>query len=267
MKNKLGVTYSLFSGEELLKDSILSIRKQVDYINVVWQEQSWTGKKANPEIEKMLTQYQQEGLIDSIIKFEFDLRDDFHGNAALVVEKKNLGLNDLKKAKCTHALLMDVDEFYKEEEFELAKKYIYENKITHSACSIFDYRVLPIYRMRDVQTYAVPFIFKILPSSKVCGRNDLPCVVDPLRTTPFVSAFHKFYYLNMINMHHMTGVRKDFYSKTDNTISNYYEAGRKNIEKYVELQSEMERMSEEEILNSGYIKVDDCFNIMNEWKD
>lgn len=36
--NKLGITYSLFDGEELLKYSIKQIRKSADYINVVYQK-------------------------------------------------------------------------------------------------------------------------------------------------------------------------------------------------------------------------------------
>ena len=40
--NKLGVSYNLFNGEELLEASIKSIRQNVDYINVIYQEYSWT---------------------------------------------------------------------------------------------------------------------------------------------------------------------------------------------------------------------------------
>ena len=34
---KIGVSYNLFDGEELLESSIKSIRKNVDYISVVYQ--------------------------------------------------------------------------------------------------------------------------------------------------------------------------------------------------------------------------------------
>ena len=70
-KNKLGVSYNLFCGEELLRSSIMSIRNQVDYINVVWQEYSWTGERADEKLLVLLNELIAEGLIQKIIKFEF----------------------------------------------------------------------------------------------------------------------------------------------------------------------------------------------------
>lgn len=264
--NKLGATYSLFSGEELLKSSIISIRKHVDYINVVWQDVSWTGKPASSNVLSILNEYQEAGLIDKIIKFEFELDDTLRGNAKLTCQKKNLGLRDLKKAGCTHVLFMDVDEFYVEDEFAKAKEYVYKHGITHSVCSIYDYRIKPIYRMRDAQTYAVPFIMKMPLFATLRGKNQLPCRVDNLRVLPYNKLFNKFYYLNEVNMHHMTGLRKDYSLKMDSTISNYFEEGRKSIEAHSKLQSTMENMTEEEILRSGYIKVDDIFGLREEWE-
>ena len=53
--NKWGVSYSLFDGEELLEPSILSIRDCVDYINVVYQKESWVGTPATENIEKAMS--------------------------------------------------------------------------------------------------------------------------------------------------------------------------------------------------------------------
>ena len=39
---KLGIAYNLFDGEELLVDSIKSIRNSVDYIIVIYQQVSNT---------------------------------------------------------------------------------------------------------------------------------------------------------------------------------------------------------------------------------
>lgn len=265
-KNKLGVSYSLFCGEELLKCSILSIRGSVDYINVVWQEYSWTGEKANEKIEALLQQFVQEGLINNIIKFEFDPYKKINKYGRLLNKKKNLGLRDLKKHGCTHVMLMDVDEFYRFEEFSKAKQFVYEKKITHSACSIYDYRILPIYRQNEPCDYCVPFIFKLTWFSRVSGLLRMPCYVDPNRTFPFIPFIHKFYYLNMINMHHMTGVRKNYAKKLRNTLSHYSENGKKAIKEYAGLQKKMEKMTEEEILESGYIKVPDEFKILEKWE-
>lgn len=268
-KNKLGVTYNVFCGEELLRFSILSIRKQVDYINIVWQEYSWTGEKADDNLESLLNGLLEEGLIDKIIRFEFDVCRTDNNYSKLQCKKKNMGVRDLKRVGCTHGMLMDVDEFYRESEFAKAKQFIYKNKITHSVCSIYDYRILPIYRMREVRDYCVSFIFKLTIFSMVVARvriNNMPCHIDPHRTFPFIPILHKFYYLNMVSMHHMTGVRKDYDFKLKNSLSNYSENGRRAIKQYGELQNKMENMTEKEILKSGYIRVEDEFGILQEWK-
>ncbi len=48
---KLGVSYNLFDGEELLEKSILSIRENVDYISVVFQMVSNLGDICNSNIK------------------------------------------------------------------------------------------------------------------------------------------------------------------------------------------------------------------------
>ena len=51
---KLGVSYNLFDGEELLTDSIKSIRDSVDIVSVVYQTESNFGQKANPGLANLL---------------------------------------------------------------------------------------------------------------------------------------------------------------------------------------------------------------------
>ena len=63
----------------------------------------------------------------------------------------------------------------------------------------------------------------------------------------------------------MTGIRKDYNKKMNASMSNFNEQGRKMVEKYSELQRNLEMMSEEEILSNGYIKLDDDFGILKEW--
>ena len=164
-------------------------------------------------------------------------------------------------------MLMDVDEFYYADEFKKAKEFVYEKNITHSVCSIYDYRISPIYRMRDARDYCVPFIFKLTKLSKVRAISNLPCRVDSFRTFfPYIPFIHKFYYLNMVSMRHMTGIRKNYENKLQASISNYSDEGRKAVCEYRKLQYSLENMSEDEILENGYIKVKDDFRILEEWK-
>ena len=46
---KLGISYNVFDGEELLEKSILCIRDQVDFISVVYQEKSNFGNQCDPK--------------------------------------------------------------------------------------------------------------------------------------------------------------------------------------------------------------------------
>lgn len=269
MKRKLGVTYNVFNGEELLECSIKSIREQVDYVNIVWREySSWTLEKANEKLEPLLDRLKKEGLVDNIIKFTFDKEKD-KNYWQLRCKKQNLGIKDLKRNGCTHFMMMDADEFYNGDELKKAKQFIYDYNITHSACAVYDYRPLSVYRMRDVRDYSVGLIFKMTALSRVVARgkiNNSPCNIDPHRTIPFIPFLHKFYYLNLVSMHHMTGVRKDYSIKMRNTLSNHSEGGKQAIKEYTELQARMEKMTEEEILSLGYIKVEDQFNILETWK-
>jgi len=50
----LGLAYNLFDGEELLEYSIKSIRKNVDFICVVWQKISNHGEQCNEGLEELL---------------------------------------------------------------------------------------------------------------------------------------------------------------------------------------------------------------------
>jgi len=263
-KVKLGATYNVFNGEELLEASIRAIRDDVDYINVVWQEYSWMNEKINARMLDCIHELQKKKLIDCVIKFEFDTKDIKH-LGRLRCKKTNLGLRDLKKNHCTHFIMLDADEFYRKAEFQKAKKFVIDNNITHSFCSIYDYRISPCYRMEDIRDYSVGFIHKFTIFSWIIGKkriNNTSCKVDLFRTVPYIPLFHRFYYLNMVSMHHMTGVRRDYNNKMRNTISNYSERGRKAIQEYTQLQNNMSKMSEKEILQNGYIKVKDEFKLM-----
>ena len=51
---KLGVSYNVFDGEELLESSIKSIRSEVDYISVVYQTVSNFGNQCSEELIPLL---------------------------------------------------------------------------------------------------------------------------------------------------------------------------------------------------------------------
>lgn len=73
-KSKWGVSYSVFDGEELLEASLRNIRPHVDYINVIWQKESWYGAPANADLYPLLLKLKDAGLIDELIEYKVNLR-------------------------------------------------------------------------------------------------------------------------------------------------------------------------------------------------
>lgn len=216
-KHLFGVSYSVFDGEELLEKSVESIRSQVDYINVVWQDVSWKGAAGNKEVPILLERLKSEGKIDEIIKFTPDISIKAARNEE---RKRNIGLEAAKKFGCDYFMTMDCDEFYLEDEVREAKQFILKHGVTHSFCGFVNYGPLPTERFIDPSSYAVQFFSKIngksyLGVEKGRNKNRIAEVDQTRELSDFAGA--KYYFLTHIHMHHMTLVRKDLYKKFMNT--------------------------------------------------
>lgn len=221
---KVGVSYNLFDGEELLEASIKSIRDKVDYISVIYQLVSYTGNPASPDLEEKLNQLVNKGLIDQLY-----LYTPASGAKARYSEatKRDIGLSLAKKQNCNYFMAMDVDEFYDGEEFEDALKYIVQNNITTSAVSIIEYYKSPEYQFSGIHTFAspgdymyncyVPFLIKIDDTVRqLHGTMYFPCKVDPTRNLNYPGMF-KLFSVQEIAMHHMSTIRKDLVKKFANS--------------------------------------------------
>ena len=228
-KMKLAVSYNLFDTEELLEASIATIREEVDYINVVYQTVSNTGKPCSKELISTVKELENQGFIDELILYtpNFDIQP--HDNE---LKKRNIGLKFAKKNKCTHFLSLDSDEFYNNEQLAIAKKTIIENQIDYTAVRLTNYFKSAIYEMNyhNQPDYFVSFIFKIKRFHKFELNIHFPVLVDPTRRIKG----RKFLLFdkNTIQMHHMTLVRKNIRSKLESSSSNHVYI-KNNIEDYV----------------------------------
>ena len=249
---KLGISYSVWDGEELLEASLKSVRKNCDYINIVWQKYSWYGEPCSENLEKFLNTLKEKGLVDEIILFEPDLQKTSNLNE---LNKRNLGLKYVKKAKCTHFLTMDTDEFYKNDEFLNAKNYILKYGITHSICRITTYTRIN-YREVEPAEYFVPFIHKINRFSKLKMNacSPVPWLADATRQLP-VNIFSNICTLHNISMHHYVGVRKNIGKKYKNSSANWSDEQQINTINYFNQNAEL--MAQ----NNHWIKVENIFNI------
>lgn len=215
---KLGVAYNLFDGEELLEASIRSIRDEVDYITVIYQQISNHGDKLSEKVEPLLNKLLNEKLIDSIYLYTPNLRKKAYENEVI---KRNIGLKLAKKSKCTHFMTIDTDEFYDIDQFRKAKREIENNNFDGSVCHIVEYLREPIYQFEDMPDFYVPFIYKIRPFVRFKRNTKLDYKCDPTRRmkSKKLICFDK----NDLVMHHMTLVRKDLKKKMSNSsISGAY---------------------------------------------
>ena len=206
-----GVSYSVFDGEELLEDSLKTIRPHVDYINVVYQRHSWYGNPANPELVSILKQLQNQGLIDELIEYIPNYKLGAGKQERL---KRNLGLKYAKKHGVDYFMCMDTDEFYIAAEVINAKKRIITNGITHSFCHIVTYAT-PTQRSL-APSYFVQFFSFIGPFSKLKWNKHNVTLVDPTRQLNHIMGA-KYYVLPALEMHHMTGYRKNLIKKLQNS--------------------------------------------------
>ena len=155
---KLGVSYNIFDGEELLENSIRSIRDNVDYISVVYQEISNFGNPCNENLVSLINKLKTEGLVDEIFKYKPQPQRGGHFNE---INKRNIGLLLSEGAKCTHHMAMDSDEFYTDEQFKFLKKEMIEGDYDSSCCQMVTYYKEPNYRLDPKEDYYVSLIYKI----------------------------------------------------------------------------------------------------------
>jgi len=203
---KLGISYNMFDGYELLESSVTAMKPMVDHISVVFQETSNNGKTTidGEIILKLLKRLESDGLIDSIIKFNPNSSKTVHQNE---IDKRQTGYNKAKEAGCTHYLSMDVDEFFIEDEFNKAKSIIEDGGYDGAVVDYVNYYGDFNHQIPYDSKSFVPFIYKIDGDRRFQHGNVLTnqFLCDPtrqLRSNKVVK-----FKPSDIMMHHMSYVR------------------------------------------------------------
>lgn len=212
---KLGVSYNIFDGEELLENSIKSIRENVDYISVVYQEVSNFGNPCDENLVTLLKSLKKEGLIDELHKYRPQPQRGGHFNE---ITKRNIGVFLSQGNGCTHHMAMDSDEFYTTEQFKFLKTTVLEGDYDSSVSQMCTYYKKPIYQLDPKEDYYVSLIFKIDDKSKYELGCPFPVLVDPTRR--MVSDKCKIFTREEIEMHHMSFVRNNINTKLLNSSAN-----------------------------------------------
>jgi hypothetical protein len=225
---KLGVSYNVFDGEELLEGSIKQIRTEVDYVSVVYQTISNFGNPCNPTLISLLEKLKNEGLIDELYHYKPKTDKGGHYNE---ITKRNVGLSISQRAGCTHHMSMDSDEYYNTLEFNNIKKLIEYGDYDSSYCQMMTYYKDWEYVLDPPETYYVSLIFKLNTDSTYVFGANAPVLVDPTRK---MSNCIKPLILerNKIQMHHGSYIRNDIKLKLVNSSASIN--FNKDIEKIVD---------------------------------
>jgi hypothetical protein len=222
---KLGVSYNLFDGEELIESSIKCIRNDVDFISVIYQTTSNFGNTCSESLVPLLNNLKEKGMIDEMVKYNPSIKNGGHYNE---ITKRNLGLYLSENAGCTHHMAMDSDEFYTEEQFKYLKKIMIDGDYDSSACQMVTYYKNPIYRLEPKEEYYVPLIYKIRNNIEYVFAHQFPVLVDPTRRMNPEKC--KIFTRDEIEMHHMSYIRKNLRMKLNNSSA---KSNFKSIDKIV----------------------------------
>lgn len=200
---KLGISYIVFEGEELLGHAIKAIRPVVDFVSVIYQTTSFYGLPAHPELVHNLKQIKE---IDYLYHYCNDLNISRAENE---VNIRNFGLEISKKFGCIHHISADVDEFYELEWLEYAKRNF------SGDCSVVfleNYFKKPTFRIAPSQRHVVSFIHPV--STKYNTKVKFPFNVDITRKCDPCENCKVF---TEFVMHHMSFVRKNIRRKLENS--------------------------------------------------
>lgn len=210
---KLGVTYNVFDGIELLEPSIKSIRNAVDYVNVVYQTTSNYGEYFNNQ--ELLNDLVARKLVDGLILYNPNIRIQPKQNETY---KRNIGLADLRENNCTYFMNLDVDEFYKIDELIYAKDEIIKNGYEGTIVRNIRYYKYPTVEILNFLGGYVDYAPLIYSTKYNLGTFNSRYLLDPSRriNTRNIHAFP----INEVVMHHMAYIREDIRKKFNNKSSN-----------------------------------------------
>lgn len=274
---KLGVTYIVFDGAELLEHSIRQIKSHVNYINVIYQNVSWFGVPLPKEDLAILQNLLKTKQIDELVLFSsfVPLKDKSLSSVmkakSYETAKRQAGLALCLRRGCTHYLCMDSDEFYESNQFANAKAEIIKNNYVQTASKFINYVNTPTLH-RGYGAGYVPFICKISQAAKMGAKFFLKC--DPTRGISGITGkSHEFTTTGLV-MHHMETVRRDLLLKYNSTTRGLMD--RKRTAELVAIIGKIDERSTsfdfKKIIfpKSGHGKLTSCKNIFNipyqKWK-
>lgn len=211
---KLGISFNVFDGEELLEGAINQIRSEVDYISVVYQTLSNFGQPSDLGLVPLLNRLKEQGKIDEMVLYTPKDLEGFNNEVA----KRNLGLELSRDNKCTHHMSMDTDEYYLLDEFKYMTSKVEKEYADAAYCQMQTYYKSWDYALDPPEEYYVATIYKIKENAKFVFSYPCSVLVDPTRrmskiTNPLIFKREE------IQMHHGSYIRNNIMTKLLNSSS------------------------------------------------
>lgn len=246
----------VFDGFELLEAAIKSVRQVTDFISVTYQNTSYFGNPASPDLLTTLENLRNQKLIDKLIFFETNLKIHHKINE---LNLRNVGLNASREAGCTHHISADVDEFYKPQELEFAKSVMDGSDYDFSIVPQEVYFKDPTYLVTPSQNLLAAFMHPVENEYEM--NKTFPFRIEVTRRFKKYDKFRVFTKQEII-MHHMSYVRKDIKAKFANSDNAQYIY---KLQKFIENHDTYKLGGRvcllPDYLNRKTIEVDNIFNI------
>ena len=217
---KLGISYNIFDGEEMLPFAIKNLRPFADFIVVVYQTTSNYGNE-NPNLLPVLENLQKEGLVDKLFLYEPNLiyNDDktlnWKSGTLNEIEKREIGLKICRANNCDTYMTLDCDELYDPKEFQWAQKDFMDNGYDTSFTQLLTYYKYPTMELRPLETWYQPLFYKIKRDTKFEMQDNYPIHID--RTKMVKAGYTRIYTRDEIQQYHFAYVRKNLISKVKNS--------------------------------------------------
>ena len=231
---RIGLGIIAFDDTCHLKSIIAEIRDLCDCVVICLQRESWHGDPIEQSVIDYVDGLKHEGFVDDIIWFESvnDYPDDDPAKPRMIeTDKRNFLLDFLQGKGCTHAQVIDSDEFYDHDDYKNAIDVILSNdEISVSYCQYINY-------YRDYSHVLVwPFLCYVPFISEIGYRFDFKKGMfdkpsDPTRRYA-LGENDKYCILSfsLVKMHHLSWIRKDIRSKIKNWSANRYFKGIDGLE-------------------------------------
>lgn len=231
---KLGLLIIAFEGTEHLYNIISELRESVDYVSIGLQRLSYHGDKISQiDLQEIFRLKDEDKLVDNIVEIELDTTKPAREQET---DKRNMLIQDAEDHGCTHAIVIDSDEYYTKKAFENACQMIDDNDYPITYCQYInyyhDYRHFLVYPFKDGMY--VPFVTRVeyrhsfectdflLPSDptrrfvrpysgveKVVGKDGK---VHKIKN--YTVDYHVFKW-NEVKMHHLSWLRADIRKKLE----------------------------------------------------